>query len=202
MNDQYSLVLPISVFPPVGYFKLLLKNKTVIDSFENYIKQSFRNRFKILAANGSLDLTIPVKGQMGNKIASAFIEIDNDKDWKRQHWRSIVSAYRSSPFFEHYEGQINQVIMSTYDTLNDMAITSIKTSYKLLKLEESFSVSSEYIEQADLDLRPFFKERDLPQWPVEPKPYPQVFQDKYGFTANLSILDLLFNEGPAAKLYL
>ena len=200
-----TAILPLSIFPPVAWFRIALDAKTaVVDGWENFQKQTFRNRYSILGPNGVQLLSVPVKGQKGQKIPTGEIEIDYKTNWQIIHWRSIVSAYRSSPFFLHYQPKIEPLFDLKPATLLEYYQATMPVLLDLLKLDLQPEMASDYVrpQTEDLDLRPVFKKiGDFPS-AYQTRPYLQVFSDRFDFIPHLSVLDLLFNEGNKAKHYL
>lgn len=177
-------------------------DKVLFEHHDNYQKQSYRNRIYIATANGRLTLNIPVKHSTGNshkKTSEALIE--NSFLWQRQHWRSIQIAYRTSPFFEFYEDELAPLYNREYENLLDFNETSIKIILEALQIDIKWTNTLAYNENPEaLDLR--FMADAKRKDKIEIPPYNQVFQDKQGFIPHLSIIDLLFNEGPNALNYL
>lgn len=200
MNDDGIIVSPLSLVPPVGLFVAMAKgHKVCFDGGENYVKQTIRNRYHILAANGVQTLTINVVGQKGEKTPSSEILIDYDEPWIRLHKRALESSYRSSPFFDHYYPEVVNLFEARHSNFGDFFRESNGLWLKLLKFEPDYSIENEYVEMdSNYDLRKRIKSPE--QFPTEfqSKKYLQVFSDRFEFQPNLSILDLLFNEGPAA----
>jgi hypothetical protein len=192
---------------PVQYYsKLVSMQEGVIDLDEHFRKQTYRNRAVIYDANGALKLIIPLK-KHAEKTPVRDILISYDAPWQDLHWKSIESAYRSSPFFEYYEDEFaNFYVDQRYKYLSEYNLDIQAVILKLLKINPILSFSSGY-EPAPENWRDY---RDL----ISPKkgilsdpdfilkPYPQVFEPKHGFLPNMSIIDLLFNEGPHASDYL
>lgn len=201
---MHSVILPISIIPPIPFFVACARgSEVIIDGGENYQKQSIRNRYHILSANGVLPLTVNVSGQKGEKIPTGQISIDYDKHWVREHLRAIESAYRSAPFFEHYFPEIETLLESRYGNLQDFFEVSFPKWLKMLKLECNWLYSESFVEtEATLDLRsPIKKPSDFPN-SLNSDKYIQVFSDRFPFAKNLSIIDLLMNQGPAANTFL
>jgi len=192
-----NIVLPLTYFGNVSYFRhFVSKNKLLIDDGEPYLKQTYRNRMRILAANGPLELSVPIKSTKGKILSIDQIEISYDENWPLNHWRSIKSAYKSSPFFEEYEEDIMVLIFSEPQKLIELNKLIIDRVIILLDIEKDYLFSSEHILPSKFnDLRTFFKPSKSPEF-ENAKPYQQVFNYKFDFVPNLSILDLLFNEGP------
>jgi hypothetical protein len=199
-----SSLLPLSIVPPVAYFSAVMHSQnTIIDLGENYIHQTIRNRYHIAGPNGVIALTLNVKSQNGLKIPTGEIELDYSKPWQRLHLRTIEAAYRSAPFYDHYIAFLQHLLSGNETTLGELFTKAWPLWLRLLKIAPDYKISDAFIEQkADVDLRTRIKE---PTWfhnKVEAQPYMQVFTGKNGFTPYLSILDLLFNEGPAASNYI
>ncbi len=198
------VVVPISPIPPIAFFKLgLTHGNLVVDGKEHYVKQTIRNRYHILTANGIIGLTMNVKSQNGERLSTENIGIDHGKPWVRTHLRAIESAYRSSPYFEHYFPEVSAILESQSETLGSLFESSFPKWQKLLKTSFDWSFSERYIEEsAKYDLRIRAKSPlDFPN-SLHSKPYIQVFSDRFDFASNLSIIDLLFNLGPEANSYL
>lgn len=186
--------------PPVGLFSAMARGYTVhFDGGENYVKQSIRNRYHILSANGVQALTIPVIGQKGKKIPTKDIFIDYNEPWIRIHMRALESAYRSSPFFDHYYPRIRELLNREGDNFLDFFESGMELWTKLLQWKPDYSIGKEYFEgEFRFDLRPPIKSpRDFPS-EFRTQPYLQVFEDRFEFQSNLSVMDLLFNEGPSS----
>lgn len=199
-----AILLPLTYFGNVSYFIHLYKSDEVwIDDREVYLKQTFRNRTQVLAANGKLDLSVPVISTKGIELSIDKIKISYDDPWQQKHWRTIVSAYKSSPFFEEFENDIKDLVFSKHELLKDLNLEITLKMLELIGKEKKCQLSSENeIPKKIRSLLGYFKPSKMPQAHLQLEPYIQVFNYKYGFTPNLSILDLLFNEGPYALSYL
>jgi hypothetical protein len=212
-------ILPLTYLGGVEWFARLAAGGCVIDIGENWVKQNARNRAEILTANGVAALTVPVHGY-GAKIAMKNLKIDNSKRWQHNHWMSIVSAYRAAPFFEHYADRFAPVYERRWERLVDLDLELLDVVSGALKLPPGLvKISENWIVPApgDLDLRgkkslrrgaPDTSPGSLPDSstgkPQSPRlgEYTQVFHDRTSFTPGLSIIDLLFCEGPSAPDYL
>lgn len=202
MTRHKSILLSTAAFAPVQYMvKMLQYEQVFIEAFENFPKQTFRNRYEILAANSPVSLVIPVVKGRGRKVKIKDLKISYDTDWQRNHWRTIFSAYNSSPFFEYYKDDILPFFEKPWKYLFDYNQSSLQTVCELLELEPQLHLTTDFetIPPETLNFREAINPKSHKASPDEhfiPEPYTQVFSDRFGFTPNLSILDLLFNEGP------
>jgi len=188
-------------FGPISYWKQIINSNILWDVHQNYVKQSYRNRTFIHSANGLHKLTIPVKHSK-IKFPMLNAEIDNKIAWQKNHWRSIQTAYSSSPFFEFYKDSLEQVYNKKYTYLVKFNFDMIKLVFEWLDIEIKLKLSKEYKVFYDdsLDLR---KKIDNQKHSISKnKIYNQVFFEKNGFLNDLSIIDLIFNEGPNSLSYL
>lgn len=199
-----SLVLSSVYAGNLVYYSLIANsNKIILDVYENFNKQSFRNRCVIASPNGPLKLIIPIVRSSKNIVKD--VKIDNTQNWKKIHWKSLESSYRSSPYFEFYEDEFYSLYFKNKnDFLFEFNNKINLAVLKCLGIETEIMISSSYVEK-DLDVEDFrntisSKSKGLEKF-KEIK-YNQVFQEKQSFLPNLSILDLLFNEGPLAKQFL
>ena len=197
------ILLSTAYLAPIQYYTKLLKyDEIYIEACENFIKQTYRNRCKIYSANGELSLTIPVK-KIEPKTNIKDIRIDYDTNWRKIHWKSIESAYKSSPFFEYYQDELIPYYTKKYNYLIDFNTELQSVILSNLDILVKISFTKQYISRNEIEytdmreaIHPKKKSKDAKFRMVE---YTQVFQKKYGFIPNLSILDLLFNEGPNAS---
>lgn len=174
-----------------------------MEQHEHFIKQTYRNRAIILGANGPVALIVPVEKGREQKICIRDLRIAYDEQWQRNQWRTIFSAYNSSPFFEYYADEIQPFFEKKFTYLFDFNLQITQTLLDALELPVSFTLTEafEQVPQTVLNLREQFSpkaHRHQPGSNFTAQPYTQVFSDKFGFVPDLSILDLLFNEGPSA----
>lgn len=217
-------ILPLAYLGNTEWFAHLTCGDCVIDIGENWIGQTARNRAEILTANGVAALTVPVHGGNGanpTKIRTKEIRIDYSKRWQHTHWVSMVSAYRNSPFFDHYEERFAPVYGKRFDFLVDLNLELLGLLISALRLDCAVEISDSYIvpSSGDLDLRGKKALRwvgttmtelaarnvhrtGLPFGNADSGEYTQVFSDRMPFVAGLSVVDLLFCEGPSARDYL
>lgn len=196
--------LSTAYLAPVQYYcKLLDFPRVLIEREENYLKQTYRNRCVIAAANGSLSLSIPIEKPETLKCLTKDIRVSDHGNWRHLHWNALVSAYRTSPFFEYYEDDFAPFYEKKYGFLFDFNEELRRLVCSLLAIETDVSYTTRYEPEAAHDFRgsisPKTKAADAAFNPV---PYYQVFKDKSGFLPNLSIADLLFNMGPEGLLVL
>ena len=193
------LLLPMFYLGPLDYYCALISGKkNIIDVHENYIKQTNRNHCLIYGTNNVLRLTIPVH-HIGKHIPVKEQKICNDHKWQHLHWRSLTSAYRSSPFFEYYEEELAPFYHKKFEFLCDFNEQLMQTVFSFLGTSPSYSFSTVYTEKPPgIDMRSSFSDHTAYNFPR----YSQVFEDKLGFIPNLSIADLLFNLGNEAISYL
>ncbi len=204
MPELRKVLLSTAYCGPVLYFSQITGfNGIFIEKHENFVKQTYRNRCVILGSNGPLPLVIPV--EQGRKPASPVkdMRIAWYESWHKNHWRSICSAYRNSPFFEFYADDIRIFYEKKWTYLFDFNMEYLLTLLELLGLEQkiSFTEQFETVPDGFVNLREAISPKYAPprHMPATRNiPYTQVFEAKFPFIPNLSILDLLFNTGPEA----
>ena len=197
-----NVLLVTSYWPNLHYFFYVLNASIIhIEQFDNYSKQSYRNRTQILSANGILNLSIPIKKNKSEKVVNA-IEISYKEDWQKNHWRAITSAYKNSPYFDFFEEDLKVFYSNKYNLLIDYNIEQLKFIVKVLKQKKNIQLTKQYESNPEsvIDLRTIIhpKQSYLSDKLVANKldqSYYQTFENKISFTPNLSILDLLFNKG-------
>jgi hypothetical protein len=198
-------LLTTAYLPPISYLQNVVNsNSTTIEQYENYIKQSYRNRCKIYAANGILDLSVPVIQATKKKILIKDVLIDYNVPWQKQHFKSIESAYSSSPFFDYLIDDFLPFFLKKYKYLFDFNLGLLKTILEIIQIDKQIEFTSEYQHQFfnKVDLRNYFSPKKTVFNRSLLKSYPQVFDEKYGFKPDLSCIDLIFNLGPQAYSYL
>ena len=179
MNGEEKIVLATSYFGPIQYFtKFLLPGKAYIEKHENFSKQTYRNRCEIYGANGPLSLTIPVKRGSFHKMKISELEIEYDENWQDNHWRSIVSAYRSSPFFQFYEDDVRSLFHSKKQFLLELNESILKTMLNLIQVDQDILFTESYITtEISLDYRESIRPKKIVSDPLfRPVEYYQVFQ--------------------------
>ena len=188
---------------PVSYYSCIAQNRNIaLESHENFSKQTFRNRCTIYGANGPLNLIVPVEHRSGERSINDK-RISYHENWQKLHWKSLEAAYRSSPFFEYYEDGFRTVLMKRHKLLIELDLQLMSLILKILDIEVDLSITSEYKEEFDgLDLREDFTPNTNGADKGAFNHYTQVFEDRHGFLPNLSIADLIFNQGPRSRDYL
>ena len=188
-------------FGPISCWKQIINSTILWDVHQNYIKQTYRNRTFIHSANGLQKLTVPVKH---SKIKFSMLEakIDNTIAWQKNHWRSIQSAYSSSPFFEFYKDSLEVFFSKKYIKLLDLNMNTIKMISEWLEVDLNNDFSKKYVEDYNtiFDLRNLIEHKNKTKKLIPN--YTQVFSNKNGFINDLSIIDLIFNEGPNSLRFL
>lgn len=198
-----TIVVPAAYLPSVTYcIYILQSHSAIIDIHEHYSKQTCRNRCYIYSANGLLPMVIPVFKPGGNHTPVKDIKICYLQRWQSNHWRAIESAYQSSPYFLFCKDDLKLFYQRRYTYLLDFNMDLLAYISKAIKADLPLVLSKEYIARGTLstDLRDELS-FSCPSAALLPS-YHQVFQHKFGFISNLSILDLLFNLGPESKEYL
>lgn len=196
-----STILSLHYLPNILWMRHFLTNNCVIDVNEHFVKQTFRNRAVILSANGPMALTIPIL-KTAHKMPVNTLVTDNSIHWQRQHWESLKSAYGSAPYFIHYADAFEKIYNSQVTNLSAFEIELLKLCIKLLKVDVTLNFSESYVVCGDegLDMRNQINPKIKPEATF--KPYLQVFADKFPFEANLSVVDVLFNQGPRSIDYI
>jgi hypothetical protein len=202
MNSPESILIQLQYAAPVDQLAILAMDIPVyIEAQENYQKQSYRNRCHILTSQGILPLVIPVVHQQGLPISIQEAQIDNKRPWAIQHWRSLISGYNKSPYFAYYKHYFEGLYLNPPELLFDFNMQLLAIFCKIVKLEiPQLNTSWEEKPSQHKDLRSMFHPKQKHEIPA--LPYYQTFETETGFIENLSVFDLIFNEGPEAGEYL
>ncbi|UBM61674.1 WbqC family protein [Candidatus Sulfidibacterium hydrothermale] len=202
VHQQNPILLSTAWFPPAGWFSLLPEHPVLIEAFETYPKQTYRNRCHIFSERGVLPLSVPVKQPKGHHTPITEVTVFNDEKWFLKHWRAIHSAYQGSPYFLYYADEIKPFFSGEFDNLFQMNRMIIEKLCELIEIPFVWQTTSYFEKQVTdaSDFRDAFSPKKK-QEGIFPE-YVQVFSDRHPFQANLSILDVLFNLGPETKDYL
>ncbi|MCJ7820216.1 MAG: WbqC family protein [Bacteroidales bacterium] len=195
-----TVLLSTAYFPPACYLSLAAGSDEVrIEKWENYHKQTFRNRCTILGANGPLDLTVPVLRGSFHKTPIRDLKIDESRRWRDLHLRGILSAYSTAPYFEFYFETIKDVITGKHSYLLDLNMEALEKMLEIIRIDVRVSFTEEFKDEGMVegDFRYLItpKKRVRRDLHKEAR-YQQVFSDRYGFIPGLSIIDMLLNNGP------
>lgn len=196
-----NILLPVFYLPPISWFSEFLnpENEVVFEQFETFPKQTFRNRTNIYGANGKLSLIIPINHNGSREFKNT--EMSYREDWQKLHWKSIKTAYQSSPYFEYYEDKLIKLFENKEKFLLDFNIKSIKIILDILKTEKAYSLNKEYIKNPEeVNFREKFSAKIPSEYEMDE--YYQTFSDKMGFLNDLAIVDLICNKGPESMTYI
>lgn len=196
------LIYP-TYFPCIEQMAAIAQAENVVfEVQDNYQKQTYRNRAYIAHSNGKLLLNVPIKhNKMGQRQKTKDVLVENDFPWQEQHWKSLQSAYRTSPFFEYYEDDLEPLFKNTVTGLLAHNLRIFALLSELIGIEAEISKTQTYKTEPEIpDLRFLVNAKRVSSFEAEP--YTQVLEVNHGFLPNLSVLDLLFNQGPNAISYL
>ena len=202
-------LLSSTYFGPIQWYQKLNRyDECLIERHESFIKQTYRNRMLIPTTNGPLALTIPTNHDIS--LSMKDIRISDHANWRHVHWNALLSAYGESPFFEYYQDDIRPFFEKEYEFLFDFNMETTEKMIELLDIRPKISITEAYIQSKELEEEDEIKDfrdairpkKPLPDAEFAPKRYYQVYEQKHGFQPNMSILDLLFNEGNEAIFYL
>lgn len=201
-----EILLHPCYFGPTTQFVAMVKAEKIwFENEDNFQKQTYRNRMYLYSANGRLALSIPIR-HTGNKTQHQKykeVQIENDFPWQQQHWRSLETCYRTSPFFEFYEDEFQGLYNQKFKYLLDFNYACLEVLLGALDWDLDYHKTTKFHKEAPAgidDMRDLVDAKSKRDTGLSP--YTQVFQQKNGFLENLCILDLLFNEGPGTEAYL
>ncbi len=208
-----TALLQTTYFGPIQWYQKLYRyDQTLIEQYDSYQKQTYRNRCVIATANGLQALTVPVEHNVQRSTFSVQckdLRISDHNQWRRVHWNALQSAYSESPFFDYYADDIRPFFEKKYEFLVDFNEAIRQTVCDLLDIQPKVEYTSSFLSPLTSHFSPLDDFREVinakhPQADADfqPRRYWQVFEGKHGFQANLSILDLLFNMGNEAVFYL
>jgi hypothetical protein len=225
-----TLVFDIQYFPSIIFYKISYKySHILIEQCESYQKMSFRNRCRIAGAEGVVDLSVPIAGGRDQKTVMKEVRIAAGRSWQAQHWKTILSCYSRSPWFDYYRDGLQKLFEEPVEFLMDWDLRCLEWSLRALGIDRPILLTDRYQRGYDpeeaVDWRGRLGPKDLEKWgttgvgDIVGSParglvgspdgglegvarYRQVFEERIGFMPNLSILDLLFCEGKEAIRYI
>lgn len=205
-------LLSTTYFGPVQWYQKLCRfDEIVIERHESFMKQTYRNRCIIATTNGLQSLTVPIERPENGELHHTPIgnlRVSDHGHWRHIHWNALMSAYNGSPFFEHYADDLRPFFNERCDNLLDFNLATCLKVCELLDIHPHISISEEFLAPDKLpagmtDFRNAINPKHpLPDTDFSPRRYYQVYESKFGFQPNLSILDLLFNMGPESIFFL
>ncbi len=205
------VILSSTYFGPVQWYQKLCRHGHVaIERYDHFMKQTYRNRCVIAAANGPQALTVPVEKGETQPLLMKDVRISDHGNWRHLHWQALQSAYGESPFFEFYADDLRPFFEKRWTWLFDFNLDITQKMCELLDIQPTIELTSEFVPAAGNLGQPSLKDfRDaihpkhpLPDSEFESHRYYQVYESRHGFQPNLSILDLLFNMGNESVLYI
>ncbi len=199
-----KILLHPSYFPSIATFAAIAQHEVVWEVHDNFQKQTYRNRCYISTDKGKHMLNIPIKhvGSKEGRQKYADVGTENSYNWKKEHWRTLETAYRTSPFFEFYEDELLPLYEGNEKSLYDFNQKTIGAIADCIGLEIPTEKTNKYQAKPEshFDARFLVDAKKERNWNIPP--YSQVFEERHGFIPNLSVLDLLFNEGTNTLSYL
>jgi len=196
MTTIISSIIP---FPNIEWWAYALKaDILLLDKAEHFEKMSYRNRYYIAGSNNGILLTIPLLQGRNQRITMKSVGIYDKERWQKQHWRTLVSVYKSTPYFDYYEDSLQQLFITPFTYLIDFNLATLHWLKKQLRVSFEERFEDDYIknyppEIVDIrGLKPSSSKNSMPHFPK----YYQAYESRIGFLPNLSILDILFSEGP------
>ena len=196
-----AILLPAFYLPPISWFSVFLREESEvqIEQWEHFPKQTYRNRANIYGANGKLSLIVPISHN-GTRVLRDIQTSDREK-WQQLHWKSLKTAYQTSPYFEYYEDRLQEIFTFDSRYLLEFNLHALQVIQKLLKTQKDFTLTEEYVKEPSAeDYRNCFPAKEPSEYHTEE--YYQSFSQKYGFLDDLSVLDLLCNKGPESLTYI
>ncbi len=199
-----KILLHPTYFPSIATFAAIVQNEVVWETHDNFQKQTYRNRCYISTDKGKHMLNIPIKHVGGKEGRQKYADVstENSYNWKKEHWRTLETAYRTSPFFEFYEDELRPLYEGNDDSLYDFNLKTIEAIADCIGVQIPTEKTKKYevATEAYFDVRFLVNAKKEKNWKMSS--YPQVFEERHGFIPDLSVLDLLFNEGTNALTYL
>lgn len=205
-------LLSTTYFGPIQWYQKLCRyDEVIIERHESFAKQTYRNRCIIATTNGLQPLTVPVERPENGELHHTPIgelQVSDHGNWRHIHWNALMSAYNESPFFEYYADDLRPFFEERWGNLFDFNLATCRKVCELLDIHPNISISEEFtpVDNLPADITDFRNainpKHPLPDPDFTPRRYYQVYDGKFGFQPNLSILDLLFNMGPEGIFWL
>ena len=198
-----NILLHPTYFPSIAQCIAIAKAESLtFEMHDNFQKQTYRNRTYIYGANGKLQLSVPVIHSHKNRQLYKDVKISHEEKWQLKHRKSLEAAYRTSPYFEFYEDELRPLFKIKSDFILDHNLKCFEIITACLQLDVTPKFSTAF-DKEPLDIKDYrYLTNSRQEKKIRFEPYTQVFNDKHGYINNLSILDLLFNEGTNALSYL
>ena len=197
-----NIIIHPTYFPSISHYIAMLQADLVtLEMEDNFQKQTNRNRMYIYSPNSVQLLNIPVKHSIDKHQKYKDVRIENDFGWQKNHFKSLEAAYRTSPFFEYFEDDFRPLFEKKHEFLMDLNLETFELVNDALGVQFSIEKTDEYFHEVT-NLKDFRSLANGKKDTTQIEEYTQVFNEKHGFINNLSILDLLFNEGRYAVDYL
>ena len=189
-------------FPCISYMaRFLEESSPTVEVFDTYHKQTYRNRCRVMTANGVESLSVPVIKVNGNHTMTKDVAISSIEPWQHIHSRCLESAYKAAPYFDHYYEDLRPVFENHFKWLVDLNDAALQAVLKILKIQKDIVHTTDYEKSVDHDWRDAYSPKVILNPDLFPNYY-QVFSAKFPFAPDLSILDLIFNGGPESQFYL
>ena len=209
LNNQKLILSDLHYLPSIPYLsKFLSHPQILLEQHENYRKRSFRNRTLIATANGVLRLSVPLEKGKNEQLNIRKVRISYEENWPQRHWTAIQSAYGKAPYFVYYADDIRPLLEAKPTFLFELNLSILDTLFQILDLRPNVQLTQAYLPETPVGMVDF-RNRITPQNYADYRdenyravPYPQVFMEKTGYLPNLSILDLIFCQGPEAVVHL
>ncbi len=197
-----NILIHPSYFPNIASFVgMANSSETTFEIHDNYQKQTYRNRTHIYSANGKLALHIPIHFSQNNRQLYKDVKIADDGKWQLIHWKSLQSAYSTSPFFEYYKDDLAPLFHEKQDYIMAFNMKCLTVILDCIQMDLNYILSNNFEKNTEhVDLRFLINAKNENEFQINS--YTQVFTNNHGFISNLSILDLLFNVGPNTLNYL
>lgn len=199
-----TLIADLQYFSPsIFFYHLSISTHCIFDQYEHFQKMSFMNRCTLLGGNGPVILSVPLDGGRNQKTVMREVKILGRENWQDRHWKTITSCYNKSPWFDHYRDSLEHVYTHRFDYLVDWNMSCFEWICDKLSITTSYSLSEKFLKDYDkneyVDLRGQLMPSTINSKFPGVERYPQVFEDRFGFVPNLSVLDYLFCAGPKER---